>query len=434
MNDPAYSFPVAPERMAHYGQTAARSLLPTGTCAGRAAAREVREHLHRLKQRHTALQRRAADAPPSKAGEWMLDNWYLAVREGNEAVRSFYGAKSLPAVHGKPRVLFLADALLRAGQGSLDTHRLRLFLEGVQRDKPLTQAELGLFLPALTAAALRALVRLYQEPSPDGDTAGRLFSVLRLLGTADLSPLLEQADCIDRTLREDPAGVYPGMADSTRAEYRRRVSELAKRTGREEFQIARQVLKLARQAQTPQQRHVGYWLYPCPLGRSAPQRRGILYFSVFFLTTSLLSLLPGILLDSPAAAVLLLIPVSEAVKNLMDFLLTRHIRPRHVPRMELADGIPPEGKTLCVVSTLLTGEAAGPETARQLEQFFLCNRDSGEHLLFGILADLPEGPCAAQPEDSQVLFAAKQAIDALNRKYGGGFYLFLSGTVVQCPG
>ncbi len=424
MNDSAYQFPIAPERLAHYGQTAARSLLPSGICSGRAAARAIRDHLRRLKQLHITLQRRAADTPPSKAGEWMLDNWYLAVREGNEAARSFHFAKSLPAVKSMPRVLFLAEALLRSGQGSLDTDRLRRFLEGAQRDTPLTQAELGLFVPALTAAALRALVRLYQEPSPDGDAAGRLFSTLRLLGTADLSALLEQADCTDRTLREDPAGVYPVMADSTRAEYRRRVAELAKQTGKEEFQLARQVLKLARQAQEPQQRHVGYWLYPCPLGRKAVPRRGTVYFSAFFLSTLLLSLLPGILLDSPAAAVLLLIPVSEVVKNLMDFLLTRHIRPRHVPRLELADGIPPEGKTLCVVSTLLTGESSGPETARQLEQFFLCNRDSGEHLLFGILADLPEGSCATQPEDSQLLFAAKQAIDALNRKYGDRFYLF----------
>ena len=98
MNDSAYQFPIAPERLAHYGQTAARSLLPSGICSGRAAARAIRDHLRRLKQLHITLQRRAADTPPSKAGEWMLDNWYLAVREGNEAARSFHFAKSLPAV------------------------------------------------------------------------------------------------------------------------------------------------------------------------------------------------------------------------------------------------------------------------------------------------------------------------------------------------
>ena len=70
------------------------------------------------------------------------------------------------------------------------------------------------------------------------------------------------------------------------------------------------------------------------------------------------------------------------------------------------------------------GEDAGRDAAKNLEEFYLSNRDCGENLLFGILADLKEANKPELPEDQNYLLAAKEAIDRLNRKYGGGFYLF----------
>ena len=93
---------------------------------------------------------------------------------------------------------------------------------------------------------------------------------------------------------------------------------------------------------------------------------------------------------SPLIAALLLLPLSDIVKNTLDFFLVRLVPPRPVPRMELKEGIPREGRTLCVVVSLLTGPDSGPQLAGLLERYRLANRDAGTELRFGLLADLPD--------------------------------------------
>lgn len=412
------------EHLAAFAENTARSLHPDTLRSGRSTARAIREDLHRLKRAHTRLERQTDTVRPGQAGEWLLDNWYLAVQAGEDAVRAFRWAKDLPAAGGTPRICLLADSLLRAGAGAVDTGRCRMYLRGFQQAAPLRRAEQGLFVPALNAAAVHALAELYHDGEPDGERAGALFTTLRLLCTLDLSALIEEENPVEQLLRLDPAGVYPAMAEETRDEYRRQVAVLAKKWNMDEYRVARRVLRLSRESRTEEERHVGYFLFRKPMGRRAAPRRGTGYVAVFLLSTLFLSLLAGFTLRSPWAAVLLLIPVSEVVKNLMDFLLTRHVRPRHVPRMELPDGIPDEGVTVCVISALLTGPESGREAAARLEEFHLANRDCGDNLLMGILADLPESPTASAPGDDPALLAAKSAVDGLNRKYGGGFYLF----------
>ena len=123
-------------------------------------------------------------------------------------------------------------------------------------------------------------------------------------------------------------------------------------------------------------------------------------------------------------ALLLLLPLSDIVKNVLDFVLVRVVTPRSVPRMELEGGIPPEGRTLCVVVSLLTGEDSGPRLARLLERYRLANRDGGGELRFGILADLPDSGAPMGAEGMVWKDRAREAVEELNRKYGGGFYLF----------
>ena len=136
-----------------------------------------------------------------------------------------------------------------------------------------------------------------------------------------------------------------------------------------------------------------------------------------------MSLLLGFATGSVSGAVLLLIPVSEVVKGLLDAVLLRVTKPRFVPRLALRRGIPPEGKTLCVIAALLTCPGDAHTLAARLEEYALCNRDAGEQLLFGLLADLPEADMERTPIDPAILHAAREEIEALNARYGGRVYL-----------
>ena len=148
----------------------------------------------------------------------------------------------------------------------------------------------------------------------------------------------------------------------------------------------------------------------------AKPRRGGGYIAANVLLTLFFSLLMGFLTGSAVCALLLLFPVSELIKNLLDNLLLRTRRPWHVPRMELPHGIPAEGKTLCAVSELMTGAEDGIKLARRLEEYRLANRDAGKELLFGLLAELKEGDSEAAPTDAAILDAAAAEIGLRRKK------------------
>lgn len=358
--------------------------------------------------------------PETPDGAWLRDNQTLARTAASDAAAALRHAHTLRA-SGAQTVLHVCCAgLLRACGNALTPKAAQAYLAGFQDVLPLETAELALLVPGLQAATVCALADTYAH---DGAAAPALFTSLRALGTAAWAALTERCDRVGRILARDPAGVYPAMDAATRTRYRQTVARLARRTGRSEIDIAEDVLARAQSGEGAR-RHVGWFLLREVLGAPEKRRDGAWYIAAVIMGTLALSLLLGFATGSVSGAVLLLIPVSEAVKGLLDAVLLRVTKPRFVPRLALRRGIPPEGKTLCVIAALLTCPGDAHTLAARLEEYALCNRDAGEQLLFGLLADLPEAAQAHRTGDEAILHAARTEIEALNARYGGRFYLF----------
>ena len=380
-----------------------------------------RAHTGSIRRAVKALTRTAkAVTPETPNGAWLRDNRALARAAANDAAAALRHAHTLRA-SGKQTVLHVCCAgLLCACGNALTPKAAQVYLAGFQDVLPLETAELALLVPGLQAAAVCALADTYAR---DGAAAPALFTSLRALGTAAWAALTERCDRVGRILARDPAGVYPTMDAATRTRYRQTVAQLARRTGRSEIDIAEDVLARAQSGEGAR-RHVGWFLLREVLGAPEKRRDGAWYIAAVIVGTLFLSLLLGFATGSVSGAVLLLIPVSEAVKGLLDAVLLRVTKPRFVPRLALRRGIPPEGKTLCVIAALLTCPGDAHTLAARLEEYALCNRDAGEQLLFGLLADLPEAAQAHRAGDEAILHAAHTEIEALNARYGGRFYLF----------
>ncbi len=361
-----------------------------------------------------------AVTPETPNGAWLRDNQTLARTAANDAAAALRHAHTLRA-SGTQTVLHVCCAgLLRACGNVLTPKAAQAYLAGFQDVLPLETAELALLVPGLQAATVCVLA---DTCAHDGAAVPALFTSLRALGTAAWAALTERCDRVGRILARDPAGVYPAMDAATRTRYRQTVAQLARRTGRSEIDIAEDVLARAQSGEGAR-RHVGWFLLREVLGAPEKRRDGAWYIAAVIMGTLALSLLLGFATGSVSGAVLLLIPVSEAVKGLLDAVLLRVTKPRFVPRLALRRGIPPEGKTLCVIAALLTCPGDAHTLAARLEEYALCNRDAGEQLLFGLLADLPEAAQAHKAGDEAILRAARTEIEALNARYGGRFYLF----------
>ncbi len=391
------------------GESAAAKLRPGRERRGRRFAKPLRDAIAQLRR----LRRTAGE---DGAARWLLDNWYLAEREGLAALGALRSAKHLRACEGGAVLLRCCDGLLEASAAALTEEGMEAWLAGFQRALPLTHAEHALLLPAMKAAVVISLASLLGGEDPSDDLVGAHFTALRTLSSMDLAPMLERTDALDRLLRRDPAEVYPKMDRESRAQYRAMLARQARRRGLPERDWAQSLLERANTS-AGAQRHVGFALFDAEPDRPD----GLLYLMCFLFLTAVLSLA---LARGVLCAVLFLLPVSELVKHLQDAVLRRFTRPRRIPRMALEHGVPKAGRTLCVISALLSQPEDAAQFVSRLEEFRLCSRDAGAHLSFGLLADLPESRTETEPSDEIILRAAESAVAQLNERYGGGFSLF----------
>ena len=415
------------KNLALFGQETAQNITITGNVRGAVVARHIGESLRNVRRQYRLMSDKKEGALP-KAAEWFLDNWYLAQRQGREALLHFRQIKKLRRAEDGAFLLKASFALVKQQEGEVSPEIIYPYFIGVQQVRPLSEEEISLLISSLSAGLVFYLEELTLQLEDGAETdleekMERVFSSLRLLTGLDMLNLLDELSFTEQLFQKDPAGVYAEMDEKTRQRYRSTVSKMAEKKAVEEHEIAREVIKLAKQGEG-KSAHVGYYLYVRPLGKEKKTRAGGIYIGGILVLSIFFALMIGALLESLLVAVLLLIPVSEIVKNLFDFFVIKFVRPRHIPRLALKDGVPECGKTLCVISALLDSEASGQAHAARLEEYYLANRDCGAHLRFGILADFPESDEAVLPDAQKWIDGTKAAIEGLNEKYQHDFYLF----------
>ncbi|MDD5712846.1 MAG: hypothetical protein PHY31_08860, partial [Smithellaceae bacterium] len=308
---------------------------------------------------------------------------------------------------------------------------------------PLTWIEQQL---AETSMTIEQLIQSEnRQQAADQLSISNSIGSLRFLGAMDWRKFVETMSAVEQTLCEDPAGVYRGMDFATRDQYRHVVEKVAKSSALNENEVARIAIELAGKGEgrgvgDDRERHVGFYLMDKGLAR-LERRAGMRLSSVeamrkvihrfpllFYLGTigALTAVFTGCLLSavqgsgwrSPCmwlVGIVSLIGVSQLAIALVNWLTTRLVSPRSLPRMDFSKGIPPESSTLVVVPTMITGPESIEHLLEALEVRFLANR--GENLRFVLLTDFRDAAAESLPEDRPLLLLARRGIEALNEKY-----------------
>ena len=329
--------PMDEPHLSRYGANAARALELEGAVRPGTVAREMRRALAEVERARQELARWAEESGRTPgAVEWLLDNAYLAAREGRMAERAFRRGRPLRRCRNGQSVLQCAARTALWAVPDLDRRRLTVFLSAFQSVLPLTERELSLLVPALTWALLCQLRGLcgdlaaLREEQTGPAPFESVFAGLRALSDGDWGALLESESRVEAVLRQDPAGCYGAMEDATRRRYRGQVCRLARKSGMGEEETARRVLELSRQG-AGAERHVGWFLFRRPLGAEKRTRSGACYGPLVLLSAALLSAALALLLDSWVGGLLLFFPLSDLVKNSADFLLVRLVPPAPGP-------------------------------------------------------------------------------------------------------
>jgi cyclic beta-1,2-glucan synthetase len=427
------------------------------------------------------------DAPVSRAGEWMLDNFYIVkqtLRQIEEDLPASFlnqlpilsvETRSVPAETagtfpepGHPRIFAVAREWINYSQSQFDLSQATDFVLYYQQVTPLSIGELWALPIMLRIGVLERLVSATAEltgmelpkklgqfasPSLANETlVANCFRSLRLLSATDWKVFFEETSRVEQILRSDPAGIYAKMDFETRNSYRCVVEELARHSSFNEEQVALAAVECARSAADKmlgRESHVGFYLRD--VGRETFEksqnyqpglnvrfRRALLASPTLTYLGSIavlcLLFLAGLLyyvgfLGGSTAQLLVAGLLGfglalEAAITIVHWNVTHRLKPQSLPRMDFSEGIPAGNRSMVVVPSFLDSPGEINHLLQDLELYYLSNPDP--QLTFALLTDFGDAPTEHRPEDEQLLSLARASVESLNQKYPDSvpFYLF----------
>ena len=315
-------------------------------------------------------------------------------------------------------------------------------------------------------ASLEEILRFEQcSQAADQVTISNVIATMRLLGSLDWTAFFERVNLAELALREDPVGLYTALDAETRDRYRHTVEEIAESADLLDLVVARAAQKLAARKHAAAATsvgmldsdpawHVGYYivgpgraeleaeigyrpLLARRLGRALSARPSLCYLGSIAILTIALSVAAAIiaieqgggLAIAALAAALALLPAAEFSVGLLNFLVTKCIKPRPLPKLAFKQGVPAECATIVVIPTMLRHPRDAANLLEKLETHYLANAE--RNVGYALLTDFADAESQTLPGDAAAVEAAKSGIRRLNARYRtadqGSFYLFHRG-------
>lgn len=290
-------------------------------------------------------------------------------------------------------------------------------------------------------AALAAQQTLATE---DHQSIRNAITTLRQLDRVDWRGLMRETSPLLRTLLQSP--VFRAERDDTQDATLQAVERLARLSGHSELEVGEALQTLTARHVDPASpgaapahwwqgagRHELWRALNLDRRRSAsetddsPRQRWLRWRTALYLGT--LAALAGSATlwlmhhqadaAAPAwlqwlAGLLLLGPVGEAVVAVVNRLISESVRPTRLPRLALADGLPPDERVLVIMPCMLTSPAGIDALCAQLEQHAVANPVAG--VQFALLSDWADADSAERDGDAELLGLAQRGIQALNQR------------------
>ena len=197
--------------------------------------------------------------------------------------------------------------------------------------------------------------------------------------------------------------VYRRSSPDTKKSCRSKAAAVARSAGIDE---ERYTHELTKRAETEGE-HLGA-VIQTDFRRVFPRANTTGYFIRLFGATALVSLAVGCFTHLWIAPIAFL-PVFGVIKPINDLLTARLVRGGDLPRIDIGDSLPDEGRTACVLSALVSDEKNMEEALQRLRTAWLKNPAEG--IYFALLCDLPAADSEKLPEDGK-LFAAAERLRA----------------------
>ena len=239
--------------------------------------------------------------------------------------------------------------------------------------------------------------------------------------------IFENVSIVEKIMSKDE--IYKKMDYPTKNMYREEIQKLAKKYHISEVYIAQKALELCKDRES-KKAHIGYYIIADgkvelleqitnkKIYKLSNKAKVKMYIGIIYLTTILITL--AIFTKSIIFGILSFIPIQFVVTKLIQYLLSKIITPKLMPKLDFQDtGIPKEYATMCTITALLKDKKDVEELMRKLEVYYLANKS--KNIYFTLLGDPSSEKEENLDKDEEIIIRGKEIIKELNEKYGNIF-------------
>ena len=229
---------------------------------------------------------------------------------------------------------------------------------------------------------------------------GNSITSIKKIQRINFLEIFERINGVEDILRKDPANVYEKMDYTTKEYYRNKIKEISNKTKISEIYIARKILEIAEQEESKAENdnitknmHIGYYLiddginklyseleFPEIKMKSSKQKTKI-YIRLVFLISFIISLIIGYLLNDKIeniaiyimSVIIFFIPATEITIQVFQYVLSKIVKPKLIPKMDFSKGINQENSTMVIVPTIVNSKDKVKELVKKLEVAYISN-------------------------------------------------------------
>ena len=260
---------------------------------------------------------------------------------------------------------------------------------------------------------------------------GNCITSIKKIQRINFLEIFEKINGVEEILKQDPAKVYDKMDCKTKDAYRQAIKEISKKTKISEIYIAKKLLELA-ENEHGKKSHIGYYLFGKnrdiiyeKIGAKnqkymSEEKKAKYYISMIAVISVLISMLISLCINTNILCkiisfLILLIPTSEIVIQVFQYLLSKFVKPKLIPKLDFSDGIDEKNATMVVIPTILKSREKVKELMKKMEIFYLANKS--ENLYFCLLGDCSESNKKEEDFDQDVIEEGLRQVNNLNEKY-----------------
>ena len=265
---------------------------------------------------------------------------------------------------------------------------------------------------------------------------GNSITSIKQIQRINFLEIFEKINGVEEILKQDPAEEYSKMDSNTKDYYRNKIKEMSKKTKISEIYIAKKILELAKENKVNGKKsHIGYYIIDKGIEKTYQelQYKSVKSLSnetkqkIYIITNWLLSIAFTIMISSILNIYIrnigifilnlfiFLIPVSEIVVQIVQYVLSKIVKPKPIPKIDFSKGIDKENTCMVIIPTIVKNKEKVKELMNKLEVFYIANKSP--NIYFTLLGDCQESSMKEETSDNEVMEAGIKLAEELNKKY-----------------